>query len=1036
MRLPEFSVKQPVATLMLFCSIILIGLISYALMSTDMFPDVEPPVITVITTWPGANASDVETEVTDIIENQITGVANLDTITSRSLDNISLITCKFDWSSDLDAASNDIRDRLEFTKRDLPRDVDPSMLFKFSSATAPIMMMTVTGETSWPRLYHIADSKIADELKRVPGVGAVMLAGGLIRRINVYFDLAKIEGFGLSIQQINQVLAAQNMNIPAGSIKSGLKEYFIRVPGRYRSPEEIRDTIVGYAQNRPVYLRDVATLSDAFEEEMMYGWGDGKKAIVLVVQKQTGKNTVEVIGSVKERLDRIQKELPSDVRITISIDNSTTILNTIRNLKEALLEAIIFVALVTLLFLRRFRTSLIICLTIPFSLVISFILLYLFGYTINMVSVMSLTIAVGMVVDDAVVILENIVRHIEKGGKSKPSAIFGASEMGMAVTASTFTVAVIFVPIMFVSGLVGVFFKQFAFVIVTTILASLFTSLTMTPMLSSRWITATPAGFTAGNGIRARMYKTSERWFESFETGYGALLAWALGHRKTVIIFAVAVFVSSIALMPFLSTSFVPQMDSGDIDIALRMPEATRLEETKKVVDRILTMVDETVKPDELKHVFAFSGQTKEGFGQALGFEEAPNTAQIFIKLVDREQRERHAKEIANSLRYRVYEIPGVSQIKIKAEDPMVSMLMGGQKPIVVEIQGNELDRCVAFAKGIQDAMKDIPGVIDLSLSQKDERPELFVEIDRAKASSLGLTSGAVSGMLRNYFYGLEATKFWDEGDSYQIFTRLGEKDKDDLTALENAPIFTPGGGYVKLGNIATISEGYGPVEIQRKNRQKIVKVEADTFKRSLGDVKADTEAAINTLGIPPGMTVHFGSDVEEQQRAFKDLTGLLLLGVILVYMVLAALYGNLRDPLIIMFSVPFAITGVLYAFFLFNIPLDLMTFMGIVMLTGIVVKNAIVFLDYTHLLLKRGEAVFDAVTKAGSHRLRPIVMTTLTTIFGMVPLAVSKGQGAEFWNPLGITMIAGLSVSTLITLVLIPTVFYMFENRKKGRKA
>jgi hydrophobe/amphiphile efflux-1 (HAE1) family protein len=1035
MRLPEFSVKQPVATLMLFLAIILIGMVSFTMMGTDMFPDVEPPVISVITTWPGANASDVETEVTDIIENQINSVSNLDTLTSKSLDNLSLISCKFDWGTDLDEASNDIRDKLEFTKRDLPRDIDPSMLFKFSSASVPILMMTVTGEQSWPRLYRIVDKQIADELKRVPGVGTVMLVGGLIRRINVYFDLEKIEGFGLSIQQINSVLAAQNMNIPAGSIKSGLKEYFIRVPGRYRSPDEIRDTIVGYAKNRPVYLRDVAVLSDAFEEEKMHGWGDGKKSIVMVVQKQTGKNTVEVIRNAKERLDKISKDLPSDVKITISIDNSTTILNTIKNLQETLFVAIIFVVLVTVLFLRRLRTSLIICLAIPFSLIISFILLYLFGYTINMVSIMALTIAVGMVVDDAIVILENIVRHIEKGGKPMPSAIFGAGEMGMAVTASTFTVAVIFVPLMFVTGLVGVFFKQFAFVIVTTILASLFTSLSMTPMLASRWMTATPGALKSGNSLLARAYKTSERWLDAFDNGYGRLLVWTLGHKKTVIILAGMVFLSSVSLLPFLSTSFVPQMDSGDISIALRMPEATRLEETKKVVEQMLKIIGETVKPEELKNSFAFSGQTKEGFGMALGFEEAPNVAQVFVKLVDKDRRERSAKEIANQLRQKINEIPGISQINIKAQDPTTSMLMGGQKPIAIDVQGDDLDQCIAFAGKIKDAIKDIPGLVDLSLSQKDEKPDLLVEIDRAKASSLGLTSGAVSGMLRNYFYGLESTKFWDAGDSYEIFTRLGEKDKDNLETLKNAPMFTPDGRRIKLGNIARITEGYGPVEIQRKNRQKIVKVEADTFERSLGDVKADAEAAIKNLGIPPGMTAKFGSDVEEQQKAFKDLTGLLLLGVILVYMVLAALYGNLRDPLIIMFSVPFAITGVLYAFFLFNIPLDMMTFMGIVMLTGIVVKNAIVYLDYTHLLLKRGETLSDAVTKAGSHRLRPIMMTTLTTIFGMVPMALSSGQGAEFWNPLAITMISGLSVSTLITLVLIPTIFYMFEKRKEGRR-
>jgi len=1034
MKLPEFSVKQPVATLMIFCAVILIGAISLVKMSTDMFPEVEPPVITVITTWPGANASDVESEVTDVIENQINGVANLDTLTSKSLDNISLISCKFDWDTDLDVASNDIRDRLEFAKRDLPKDIDPSMLFKFSSATAPILMATVSSEESWPRLYHIVDKQVADELKRVPGVGAVMLMGGLVRRINVYFDLEKIEGFGLSIQQINQTLAMQNLNIPAGSIKAGTKEYFIRVPGRYRSPEEIRDTIVGYAAGRAVFLRDVATVSDAYEEEQMYGRGDGRKAIIMILQKQTGKNTVEVIRDVKIRLKKIEDRLPADVKIAVNIDNSTTILNSIKNLKQALIEAIFFVVLVTVLFLRRLRTSLIICLAIPFSLIISFIVLYLFDFTINMVLLMSLTIAVGMVVDDAIVILENIVRHIERGGKPKASAIFGASEMGMAVTASTFTIAVVFIPLIFVSGLTGVFFKVFAIAIVVTILASLFTSLSMTPMLASKWLTSTPGALKNPNGSLARWYKTSQRWLVSLDTGYGNLLTWALNHGKTVVFIAITIFLGSISLIPFLSTAFVPQMDSGDINIAVRMPESTRLEETRDVIDRILKISEQTIKQEELKHIFSFSGQTKEEKICAVGFDEGPNVGQIFIKLVDPDQRKRNAKEIANLLRQKIYGIPGISQIQIKAQDPMTSILMGGQKPIVVEIQGDSLEDCMAFAGKIRDQAKDIPGVIDLSLSQKDDRPEIWVYIDRAKAASLGLTSGAVSGMVRNYFYGQESTKFWDAGDSYELFTRLADEDKNSLDTLMNVPIFTPDGRSIKLGNIARVSEESGPVEIQRKNRQKIVKVEADTFKRELGDVTSDIRKAIDRLGTPPGMSVRFGSDVEEQQKSFGDLTMLLLIGVVLVYMVLASLYGNLRDPLIIMFSVPFGVTGVLLAFFLFRIPLDLMTFMGLVMLSGIVVKNAVVLLDYTHLLLKRGESLFDAVTKAGSHRLRPILMTTFTTIFGMVPMALSRGQGAEFWNPLGITMISGLSVSTLITLVLVPTIFFMLERRKGVR--
>ncbi|MBI4621501.1 MAG: efflux RND transporter permease subunit [Desulfobacterales bacterium] len=1034
MRLPEFSVKQPVATLMLFFAIILIGMVSLTKLNIDMFPDIEPPVVSILTAWPGASASDVETEVTQDIENQVNGVNNLDTLTSKSMDNLSIVVCKFDWGTNLDAATNDIKDRLELAKRELPKDIEPSMLFKFSSATAPIMVMTISGEKSWPRLYHLADKQISDELKRVPGVGAVVIYGGLRRRINVYFDLKEVEGFHIPLGQINQALAAENLNIPAGSIKEGVREYFVRLPARYKTVEEIRDTVIGYYQNRPVYLRDVAKVSDAYKPEDINGWGDGKKAMVLILQKQTGKNTVAVINSVNKRLEDIRKTLPSDVRINIVMDNSENIRISIKNLRDTLFEAIFFVILVTLVFLRRFRTAAIISLTIPFSLIASFVLLYLFGYTINLVSLMSLTIAVGMVVDDGIVVLDNIVRHIERGGRPKTSAISGTSEIGMAVTASTLTIVVVFLPLMFVAGLTGVIFKQLAFVIVVTILASLFTALSMTPMLASRWVTP-PERDRDGEarGLADRLFRVSERWFEVVEDGYSRLLEWSLEHRKTVIILAIAIFLSSISLIPFLSTSFMPRVDVGVVNVSFRLSEGTRIEETNRVVERILKVMNEVVRPEEFKHSYAFNGQSEEGFGVALGFDEGPNVGEIGFKLVDTDKRERSAMEIANLLRERIERIPGITRLKVIAEDPTASMLMGGSKPVSVEIQGADINSCLAFARRLEATMKRIPGLVDLSISQKDPRPELWVEVDRRKASSLGLNIAMIAGTLRNYLYGIEATQFRDTGDSYDVFTRLRKEDKDRLKTLPDVPIFTSDGRMIKLKNIARIIEGEGPIEIERKNRQRITKVEADTYKRSLGEVTGEIRSVLKKMGIPKGITVSLGGEIEEQRKAFHDLTMFLILGIIVVYMVMAALYGNLRDPFIIMFSVPFAFSGVFYAFYLTDTTLGIISFMGLVMLMGIVVKNAIILLDYTHLLQKRGEPLFEAITHAGKNRLRPILMTTLAIFFGLFPMAISTGMGAEVWNPLGITMLGGLSVSALVTLILVPTIYYMFERRKEG---
>ncbi len=1032
MRLPEFSVKQPVAIAMLFAAMLIIGVFSLLRLNLDIFPDISPPVVSILTTWPGASASDVETEVSKEIEDEVNVVSNLDTLTSKSLDNLSVVVCKFDWGTSLDVATNDIRDKLELAKRDLPDDIEPPMLYKFSSATAPIMFLTISAEENLPRLYRLVDKGIADELLRVPGVGAIQLYGGRRRRINVYFDLAKVEGHHLSLADVNRVLASENLNIPSGNIKSGSREYFLRVPGRYRGMDEIKATVMGYYRGRPVYLRDVATVEDAYKPMKLNGWGDGKPAIVLLLQKQTGTNTVEVSRMVREKLARIQPQLPADVKINIVLDNAEDIISSIRNLRLSLYWGIALVILVTLVFLRRFRASLIISLAIPGSLVISFIFLYLFNYTINLVSLMSLAIASGMVVDNGVVVLENIIRHREQGESPADASVSGAGEMGLAITASTMTTVVVFVPLMFLTGLAGIIFKQLGFVIVITLLASLFTALSLTPMLASRWIRGD------NENHRGRMvvfYRWSEKGFHRVENGYSALLGWSLEHRKTIFLLAGAVFISSLSLIPFLSTSFMPTVDSGSMSIDLRLAEGTRIEETSRTIDSILKDVNTIVNPEELRHSYAFNGQTETGKGVALGFDEGANVGQVGMKLVDRDQRQRSVKEVAMLIRRRIARIPGITKLKVTVKDPVTAILMGNAKPVSLEVQGSDMDQVMDFARRLRDKFKEIPGLVDVAISQKDPRPELWLRIDREKAASLGLRVSLIAGQLRNYFYGFEATQYRDAGDSFDIFTRLRSEDKNNLETLLNVPLTAADGRIIKIRNVVQVEEGSGPIEIERKNRQKIVRVEADLYQRSLGEATTDIKAVLARMDTPLGISTSFGGDVEEQGKAFRELSMLLVLGIVLVYMVMASLFGSFRDPLIVMFSVPFAFTGVLYAFYLTGTTLGIISFMGIVMLMGIVVNNAIVLLDYIHQLRNRGMVLFAAVTNAGRSRLRPVLMTTLTTFFGMLPMAVSHNVGAETWNPLGITMLGGLTVSTLVTLVLVPTVYYQLEKRKEALK-
>ena len=1035
MRLPEFSVKQPVASLMFFLALALLGGFALFRLNVDILPDIDPPVISILTSWYGASASDVETEVTEPIEDVVNSVNNLDTLTSKSMDNLSLISLKFDWGTDLDVASNDIRDRLELAKRNLPKDAESPILFKFSSATAPIMFMTISGEKSWPRLYQIVDKQIVDELKRVPGVGTVIVHGGLRRRINVYFDLEKLEAFHLPIAKVNQVLQMENVNIPAGSIKAGATEYFVRLPGRFQSPEELKNLIVGNYQGRPIYLRDIAHVEDGFEPLDVMGWGDKKPAMVLILQKQTGKNIVDVLNRVKKRLNELKEVLPPDVEMNIIMDASENILISVKNLRDTLLYGIIFVVLVTLAFLRQIRSSFIIALAIPFSLIIAFILLYVFGYTINLVSLMSLAIASGMVVDNAIVVLENITRHLEKGGTPKTSAMFGASEMGLAITASTLTTVIVFLPLMFLTGLAGIIFKQLGITLTATLMASLLVALMFIPMLASRLLEGKREGPGTKNGLYTRIYHTTEEAFSRVEEGYRKILKWALEHPKSVISIALIVVGVSIAFVPFLSTSLFPKIDTGDVEVRFRLSEGTRIEETHGVVTKILDEIDQVVRQEEMRHSYAFDGETKEGIGVALGFEQGPNVGSIGFKLVDKDKRKRSSEDVAYALRERVRDIPGISKIKVRATDPITSILMGASKPISLELQGNDLEELMAFARKLKGVMEEIPGMVDVEISQKEPRPEIWVEVDREKASQLGLNLQTIGWTVRNYFYGLDPTEYREAGDKWDIFTRLTERDKDKLRSLPEVPIYAQDGRIIRLKNIARIAEGRGPIEIERKNRQRLVKVEGDTYKRALGAVTDDLKRRLKEMEIPSGIKIQFGGEVEEQGKVFKDLTILLILGLVLVYMVMAALFGSFRDPFLIMFTVPLAFCGVIFAFYLTGTTLGIMSFMGVVMLVGIVVNNAIILLDYTHLLQKRGLSLKEAVTQAGKNRLRPVLMTTLTTIFGMLPMAVSKGVGAEAWNPLGITMLGGLSVSTLITLVLIPTIYFLVEGRRIQRK-
>lgn len=1036
MKLPEFSVRRRITVMMVFTGILIFGVLCLMRLKLDMLPKITPPVISVITFYPGANASDVESNVTKYLEDELTTVNNLDKISSISKDNLSVVNCTFKWGTNLDTASNDVRDKVDLAKPRLPDDVEKSLIFKFSSSSFPIIIAAITATESYPQLYQITDKKIADPLKRVTGVGTVILRAGMERQINVFLHEDKLEAYHLSVQRIKALLKAENINLPAGDVKTGRLDYNLRIVGRFTDPDQLNHLVIGQHNGHLLYLRDVATIQDSFKEQIEKAWGDGRTGMVLMVQKQSEANTVEVVDAAMAKLREIQKRLPSDVKIKIIINSARDIRNSLRDLSKTVYYGGFLVILITLLFLRRFRASIIIALTIPFSLIIAFIFLYIFDYTINLISIMSLSIAIGMVVDNAIVVLENVMRHIEMGEAPRFASIFGSSEIGLAISASTLTTVVVFIPLIFVKGISGIIFHQLAAIVTITLLGSLFTSLTLTPMLGAAWLDKASSE-KREQGVRklfSLLFTVGEKILTFFETIYRKLLSFSLAHRWMIIMTGIVIFAISLSLLRFTGSEFIPSIDSGDMEINFRLKEGTRLEETEMVAKKIMKIFEKDIP--ELDHYYALVGQSREGVATALGFEEGSYVGRVGAKLVPKSQRKRSVKEVANAVRKDIEKIPGIKYLGVQVVSPVEKLFFGGgRKPISLEVLGSNSKTIRDVAHKVKAMVEKIPGAVDVTTSERGFRPEIWIRLDRQKAATLGLNMALVADTVRTAFYGNDPTKFRDAGDDYDIFVRLAEGDRQSLKDIGNLTIYSTTGNPVKLINVATIAQRYGPIQIDRKNRQRIITVDADTYGRSMGEVMRNIRREMKHLSLPPGIEIREGADVEEQQKSFRDLRLLFLLGIVLVFMVMAAQFESLRDPFIIMFSVPFALVGVIWAFFLTHTTLNLMSFIGVIMLIGIVVNNAIVLVDYTNILRKRGISLFDAVKTAGVRRLRPVLMTTFTTIFGMLPMALSKGEGAEAWNPMGITVIGGLTVSTLVTLLIVP-VIYTFFTRKGTKKA
>jgi HAE1 family hydrophobic/amphiphilic exporter-1 len=1037
MNLPEFGVRKPVTNLMIFSAIIIIAFYSLTRLGIDMMPEIEPPSITVIAGYSGASPEDVEIKVTEPLENQLSTTPGLEKLTSYSLEGVSLVSLKFKWGTNLDEASNDIRDRIERAKRtlpDIPDEMDNPAIFKFNTANIPIMFIGITAQQSYPELYDLIDQRVGDALRQIPGVGTVQLFGGLERQINIWINRQRLEGYGFSILDIQNALQQENITQPVGSIKSGLTDYLIRLPGEFSSPEEINRLILGKRDSKFVYLKDVARVEDSFKEITMRVRINRNPGLMMMIQKQTGTNTVEVAQRIKERLKSFT-DLPKDIKMFTIFDTSQDIINALNSLKFSLWWGIALVVLVVWFFLRQFAGSFVIALTIPFSLLIAFIYLFLSGKTINTISLSSLAIACGMVVDNAIVIVDNVYRHLQRGQRPKEAAIFGTSEMFLAISASTLTTVVVFLPMLFITGVIGIMFGELAVIVTVTLLASLFTAVTFSPMLCSILFKANAAAVDSRKKWFKKFYELSENLFKSWEDFYAQALAWCLRHKKLVLFGFLGAFIMSLFSLRFIGNEFIPEEDSGDVRITVNLALGTRLEETDKVAKRIEDILQKYAP--EAKFMYVRPGTTP-GQGRAMGAGSSGEHIVVGgVKLVPKQERKRSVFEVGQSLRKEIRRIPGVLKVDVSTGNPLGRIITGmGGKSIQLDIVGHSFEETNALAEKIKAIMEKIPGAVDVSISREINRPELRIEVDREKAATLGLDMRTIASSIKTFIEGSTATKYREKGQTYDIYVRLEEASRTKIEDIENLSLVSPvTGQQIRLINFVKIYEVAGPVEIERQNRERVVTVECNVYQRSAGKVREDIKRELAKITLPADVMLNFGGEAEEQTKAFRDLALLLILGTALVYMVMAAQFESLLDPFIIMFAIPFTFTGVFLGFLVTRTTLSVITFLGIIMLMGIVVNNAIVLISYIAILRARGYSMLEAVTQGGKDRLRPVLMTTITTLAGLLPLAISRGEGSEIWQPLGVTMISGLSVSTLVTMLFVPTLYTVFESRIKNNR-
>jgi HAE1 family hydrophobic/amphiphilic exporter-1 len=1025
MSIPRLAIQRPVTMFMVSGVIILLGILSLFRLPVDLMPDVSYPSLTVRVAYAGVGPLEMEELVTRPIEQAMSAVAGLERLESTAQEGSSRTTLNFAWGTDLNEAADDVRNRLDRVRGRLPEEAEAPIMFKFDANTFPIMGVGVEGEFDGVTLREMAEHDLSPRLERVPGVASVSVEGGLRRQIHVELSKEKVRALDLPVDRIIGLLRSENQNIPVGEIDEGDTTYLVRSQGQFENLDEIRELVVMTRQGVPVYLKDIAEVKDSTEDLRSFTRINGKPGIRMRVTKQSGKNTVEIADAVRVEIARINREMPG-LRLAVLDDSSRFIKRSIDAVKEHAMIGAFLVVLIIFLFLRDLRSTVIICTSIPISVIGTFALLYFAGYTLNTMTFGGLALGIGMIVDASIVVLENTFRHMEHGKDRMQASIDASEEVWSAILASTLTHIAVFVPLLFLTGVSSILFKQLSIVVMFSLTMSLFVAVTIVPVLCSRLLKLPPP-IERRKGITGRLYTASETFLDRMDLGYSRLIGRALHHRPTVLAAGTACVVVAALILPTIGFELMPVTDEGEVQVTAELPVGTRIERAQDVALRLESLLPEYVKEQDAIITQAGGG----GFGGG-----SASRTQATLRLVPKAERTRSSEEIARTLnRQLAGVIPGVI-ITTRASGgnrAMDRLLGGGDSRMALEIRGDDLAEAQRLSLEAKAVMDRVPEVRDARISRDDGRPELAILVDRPKAALLGLSVSNVASSIRTSVGGTQAAFFRQSGNEYPIVVRLREEDRNRVDDINDILIGTPQGQVLQAKNLLALRNQTGPTEIQRKNQERIVRVTAEP-QVALSEAVDAVNARLPEVRVSPDFQVSFGAEVEAQGQAFDQLQWVLILAILLVYAVMASQYESLRDPFIIMFSVPLAAIGVVAMLKLTGTTFSLQAYIGVIMLAGIVVSNAILLVDYTNILRRRDHMPLrQAVETAGRTRLRPILMTSLATILGLVPMSLGIGEGAELQAPLARVVIGGLAASTLITLVFVPTVYTLFEEGWKG---